>query len=376
MIRFIALGAMALLSQSGPTKPKLLTAIGDYLVDYYPAAALREGGQGRVGFTVWISATGQVTGCRVTQSSGRSDLDATTCAMMMRLAQFAPARDASGNAVEGEWSSGIQWRIPADEMPVAAAAPVASAAPAPAPATVPSFASYPEGTPLRVLRNNMVICERVEHNGSAENTYGASLDVVSGALAVQRGGLIEKAGGGYAAIPSGNSGGYATLRPIARELASGITESKNYASTDGFVLSQSSSGKGPFTDGYVVTNIYGALVIPGHQREEGRFGLSIRKDGREVWRLPADDGSLAANDVDAPKVNFSKYFQNGEEHTLFAGLFTIDVSYNGRRIASYKFQGSDMAAERVRLAGERDILGARYDPARLPAGCRLEPIKK
>lgn len=78
----------------------------------YPAKALREGREGTVYFTVVIGTDGRVKSCAVTGSSGHADLDQAACNTFMTRARFEPARDADGSAIEGKFSSKIEYRIP------------------------------------------------------------------------------------------------------------------------------------------------------------------------------------------------------------------------------------------------------------------------
>ncbi len=78
----------------------------------YPSRALREEREGVTAFTLNIGADGRVTSCRVTGSSGHSDLDRETCQLMERRGRFSPATNGSGNEVAGTWSSAVRWEIP------------------------------------------------------------------------------------------------------------------------------------------------------------------------------------------------------------------------------------------------------------------------
>lgn len=78
----------------------------------YPSRALREEREGITRFTLSVGANGRVTSCRVTGSSGHSDLDDTTCRLMERRARFNPATDGNGAEVAGTWSSAVRWEIP------------------------------------------------------------------------------------------------------------------------------------------------------------------------------------------------------------------------------------------------------------------------
>ncbi|MDF0489918.1 energy transducer TonB [Sphingomonas sp. H39-1-10] len=65
----------------------------------YPRSAL----QARVGGTVWVSftveVTGQATGCTIRKSSGNPDIDATTCRLIQERYRYEPARDANGKKI-------------------------------------------------------------------------------------------------------------------------------------------------------------------------------------------------------------------------------------------------------------------------------------
>jgi protein TonB len=77
----------------------------------YPLSALRAGHEGTVRFELTIGTDGRVTGCRITESSGYSDLDRATCRLMEKRARFQPARDANGNPVEDTYRSFLDWKL-------------------------------------------------------------------------------------------------------------------------------------------------------------------------------------------------------------------------------------------------------------------------
>ena len=80
----------------------------------YPAAALRDRVEGRVGFALAVTAQGRVNGCRITASSGSSALDSTTCRILYSRARYTPARDARGVAVPDADVGEIVWTLPRD----------------------------------------------------------------------------------------------------------------------------------------------------------------------------------------------------------------------------------------------------------------------
>lgn len=78
----------------------------------YPVEALREEREGVVGFKLEIDAKGIPTKCDVIRPSDSSDLNDTTCRLMMQNARFKPAADKNGRPVAGTWSNAVRWVIP------------------------------------------------------------------------------------------------------------------------------------------------------------------------------------------------------------------------------------------------------------------------
>lgn len=84
----------------------------------YPLAALRYEQEGRVSVVLSVHPAGRVDGCRVTQSSGHSVLDASTCRILVSRARFRAARDAKGEAIASEYPAAIKWVLPGAAAPV------------------------------------------------------------------------------------------------------------------------------------------------------------------------------------------------------------------------------------------------------------------
>ncbi len=78
----------------------------------YPPSALRALAEGVVGFEVKLAKDGRVVGCRVTQTSGRADLDQQTCSQLRKTGQFKPALDAAGKPMKSTYASRLRWKIP------------------------------------------------------------------------------------------------------------------------------------------------------------------------------------------------------------------------------------------------------------------------
>ncbi len=78
----------------------------------YPSRALSQEREGTTGFRVTYDASGKVTDCQITSSSGHADLDAATCSNVKRRARFEPGLDKDGNPTGGAYSNRVTWRIP------------------------------------------------------------------------------------------------------------------------------------------------------------------------------------------------------------------------------------------------------------------------
>lgn len=228
----------------------------------------------------------------------------------------------------------------------------------------------------RVLGKAIIACKRVETSGTGTNEYYATLDVRGGMLNVSTSSLAKDANGKLYVVPSGSSSGYSKLLPLSRTLATGITEAQNFSSTDGFVLTQSSSAGDANHAGYVSTSIYGAISIPGVVRDENKVGLRVLKDGREVWRWDEKRDVIGINDVDAPKVYFSPSFSKGQEQVWLNGRIVVEASYKGKTVASYVFDSSLLRAKAMLEKTDPQIIGTKYQPGALPRGCVVKPIEK
>lgn len=79
--------------------------------DYRPRW-VRENMTGRATFRLAIDASGKVTGCTVTRSTGHGALDAATCELVTKRARFDAARDGTGRPVAGSYTGAINWQIP------------------------------------------------------------------------------------------------------------------------------------------------------------------------------------------------------------------------------------------------------------------------
>lgn len=77
----------------------------------YPrdASRAKAGGEVEVRFT--IEASGRVSGCRVTRSSGDASLDQPTCALIEKRFRFKPATNTAGEAIASQYGWRQRWWI-------------------------------------------------------------------------------------------------------------------------------------------------------------------------------------------------------------------------------------------------------------------------
>lgn len=78
----------------------------------YRTSWINRGYSGVASFSLEISASGRVSDCRITQSTGHDALDAATCRLLTSRARFEPAKDNTGNSVAGTYSNSVNWTIP------------------------------------------------------------------------------------------------------------------------------------------------------------------------------------------------------------------------------------------------------------------------
>lgn len=78
----------------------------------YPSRALRAAMSGTVAFQAVIGLDGRVTACRITSSSGHSELDEATCRLVTRRARFSPASNEACQPAEGTYSNRVRWILP------------------------------------------------------------------------------------------------------------------------------------------------------------------------------------------------------------------------------------------------------------------------
>ena len=78
----------------------------------YKSTWVRREFQGVAGFKLDIAATGKVTACQLTSSTGHAELDEATCKLIQSRARFEPARGSNGEPVAGSYTSAVRWVLP------------------------------------------------------------------------------------------------------------------------------------------------------------------------------------------------------------------------------------------------------------------------
>jgi TonB family protein len=107
------LEAARLAESANPAPPVPATDPGTWVrSEDYPAWAAAGKVTGRVAIVVDVDASGRVTRCEVSESSGVADFDRLACEKVSERAQFRPARDEQGNPVAGQWQNRVVWALP------------------------------------------------------------------------------------------------------------------------------------------------------------------------------------------------------------------------------------------------------------------------
>jgi protein TonB len=83
----------------------------------FPRGAVEAGVGGTVSVEYTVTTKGRVTDCKVTRSSGNSELDRTTCRLIEERFRYSPSRDARGNPVESMIVENHSWAVRRDEPP-------------------------------------------------------------------------------------------------------------------------------------------------------------------------------------------------------------------------------------------------------------------
>ena len=86
---------------------------GDFMSRHYPPEALKNGEEGKVGFSVHVSDAGRIEQCQITESSGYPTLDRETCDFIVEFARFGAVKDAEGKVHPSTKTGVVNWTLPA-----------------------------------------------------------------------------------------------------------------------------------------------------------------------------------------------------------------------------------------------------------------------
>ncbi len=81
-------------------------------VNDYRSSWINRGMTGTARFRLEIGTNGRVENCTITASSGYSELDKATCALVSQRAKFDPARDQAGANTTGSYTNSVRWELP------------------------------------------------------------------------------------------------------------------------------------------------------------------------------------------------------------------------------------------------------------------------
>jgi TonB family protein len=117
----------------------------------YPAESLSKGEQGVVEFAVDLDKDAGIDSCVVTRSSGYPLLDAATCDVIVKHAQFSPA-ESGGKRVATTRAGRIAWKLPKSHAANA------------------RLASAPDFQTSEKLESQRLICQKSSRVGSLVKT--------------------------------------------------------------------------------------------------------------------------------------------------------------------------------------------------------------
>ena len=100
-------GAAPLVAQQAPHGPKLVEFNGDRQLT---VALVRVGMLRQVlAYTLDVDAQGNPTKCEIKRKFRRKYVEIAVCRPLLKYSRFEPARDASGKAIAGQYSSTITY---------------------------------------------------------------------------------------------------------------------------------------------------------------------------------------------------------------------------------------------------------------------------
>lgn len=84
--------------------------------DDYPKSSIASETEGAITVAINVDEKGAPSSCSVTSSSGDNELDNLTCSLLMKRAQFIPAKGQQGQATTSQYSQKVTWRIPREKL--------------------------------------------------------------------------------------------------------------------------------------------------------------------------------------------------------------------------------------------------------------------
>jgi TonB family protein len=81
---------------------------------YYPEGARRRGEEGVTRLQLDVSPTGVPEMCRIVQSSGSAELDASACELIQAKMRYAPGVDVRGRPAPSVHSQSVRWQLKSD----------------------------------------------------------------------------------------------------------------------------------------------------------------------------------------------------------------------------------------------------------------------
>jgi len=99
----VSLLVLAQAATAAPPPPAQDHVVPIFSGNDYPREAAEEGWHGVARADLTISPDGQVTACKIVQSTRHKLLDDYTCKMLMTRARFTPAKDKDGKPIESHF---------------------------------------------------------------------------------------------------------------------------------------------------------------------------------------------------------------------------------------------------------------------------------
>ena len=103
------LGSATAATATGDQAQPARIVASPYSVDDYPQASLRRGESGYARIAVTVSPEGKPIGCSVIVSTDYPDLDARSCAVMLKRGRFTPAVNEKGQASYAIYRQTVPW---------------------------------------------------------------------------------------------------------------------------------------------------------------------------------------------------------------------------------------------------------------------------